>query len=220
MIVKLIAHTPEPDFLAGRAAALCVGGDIYNAYACEKALKGALKRGHESIVEHATFTFLIEGSSRVNLAQVTRHRVASYSVESQRYVEGSGKNVVVPESIAADPGLAEKYEQLLYAATMFYNDCLERGVPSEDARYGLLQGGTTKLMVTMNARELLHFFSLRCCNRAQWEIRRLADEMLRLVKPVAPIIFKNAGPGCVTAAYCPEGKGTCGEPRERSEWDG
>ena len=219
MIVKLIAHTPNPDFVAGRAATICVGGDIYNVNACIKALKGALKRGHESIVEHATFTFLLEGISRVTLAQLTRHRMASYSVESQRYVEGSGKNVLVPDSIAADPNLAMLYESLKNQADLFYEVCLEAGLQSEDARYALLQGGTTKLVVTMNARELLHFFSMRCCNRAQWEIRRLADEMLRLVKPVAPVIFENAGPGCVTDK-CPEGKGTCGKPRERSEWDG
>lgn len=220
MKVKLIAHTPEPDFLAGRAAAICVGGDIYNVNACKKALNGALKRGHVSVAEHATFTFLIEGISRVTLAQLTRHRMASYSVESQRYCEGSGQNVLMPDKIAANPGLAERYETLVRLVSDFYADCLEEDIPSEDARYGLLQGGTTKLVVTMNARELLHFFSLRCCNRAQWEIRHLADEMLRLVKPVAPIIFENAGPGCVVDGKCPEGKGTCGEPRERSEWDG
>ena len=218
MRVKLIAHTPEPDFLAGRAAAICVGGDIYNVNACKKALRGALRRGHESVVEHATFTFLIEGCSRVTLAQLTRHRVASYSVESQRYVENSGKAVLMPESIAYNPALAESYEKLRALSSLFYDACLANGIESEDARYGLLQGGTTKLVVTMNARELKHFFKMRCCNRAQWEIRRMADEMLRLVKQVAPIIFEDAGPACVTGK-CPEGKGTCGKPRERSEWD-
>ena len=218
MIIKLIAHTPEPDFLAGRAANICVGGDLYNVNECIKALKGALASGHVSVVEHATFTFLFEGSSRVNLAQHTRHRVASYSVESQRYVRGSGKGIIVPTSIAADPELAAAYEALAEHAARFYENCIVKSVPAEDARYGLLQGGTTKLIFTMNARELLHFFELRCCNRAQWEIRRLADEMLRLVKPVAPIIFANAGPGCVRGR-CPEGKKTCGEPRDKNEWE-
>lgn len=218
MNVKLIAHTIDPDFIAGKAAAICVGGDIYNVNACKKALKGALKRGHESIVEHNAFTFLIEGVSRVTLAQLTRHRMASYSVESQRYVEGSGQNVMVPGSIVSNPELAKEYETLTRVSNLFYMDCLDAGIPAEDARYGLLQSGTTKLVVTMNARELLNFFKMRCCNRAQWEIRRVADEMLRLVKPVAPIIFEDAGPGCV-AGKCPEGKGTCGKPRERSEWD-
>lgn len=218
MKVSLIAHTPDPDYIAGMAAAICVGGDIYNVNECSKALKGALASGHVSVVEHTAFTFLVESSSRVNLAQHTRHRVASYSVESQRYVEGSGKSVIVPESIAANPKLAEAYMALVEHAAIFYEDCLEEGIDSEDARYGLLQGGTTRLIVTMNARELLHFFSLRCCNRAQWEIRRMADKMLRLVKPVAPIIFANAGPKCVTENKCPEGKKTCGKPRSKDEW--
>ena len=218
MNIKLLAYTPEPDFLVGRAAAICVGGDIYNVNACKQALKGAMASGHMSVVEHATFTFLLEGSSRVNLAQHTRHRVASYSVESQRYCEGSGRNVVVPNSIASDPELAKAYECLAAHASAFYVECKRRGVDIEDARYGLLQGGTTRLIVTMNARELLHFFNVRCCNRAQWEIRGMADKMLRLVKPVAPIIFANAGPGCVHGK-CPEGKKTCGQPRTKSEWE-
>ena len=210
MKVKLIEHTPVPDFLAGRAAAICVGGDIYNVNACKKALKGALASGHESVAEHAAFTFLVTGVSRVTLAQLTRHRVASFSVESQRYCEGSGRDIIVPTSIAADPELAEAYEMLRFQADAFYIDCLAKNVPSEDARYGLLQGGTTKLMVTMNARELRHFFSLRCCNRAQWEIRELANEMLELVKPIAPVLFSEAGPGCARGK-CPE-KHPCGKP--------
>ena len=137
MKVNLIAHTPNPDYLAGRAAAICVGGDIYNVNECDKALKGALASGHVSVVEHATFTFLVEGSSRVNLAQHTRHRVASYSVESQRYVEGSGQNVVVPNSIAADPELAKEYDTLRRASSLFYMDCIEKGIPAEDARYDI-----------------------------------------------------------------------------------
>lgn len=222
MNVKLIAHTPRPDTLAGTAAAICVGGvggHIYNMNACAKALKGALASGHESIVEHVSFTFMVEGVSRVTLAQLTRHRIASYSVESQRYVENSGQSAIIPNSIASDPELAEAYETLVAHAVVFYEDCIQKGVPAEDARYGFLQGGTTRLLVTMNARELLHFFKLRTCNRAQWEIRRLADEMLRLVKPVAPIIFENAGPGCVTEGKCPEGKKTCGQPRDKFTWD-
>ena len=154
----------------------------------------------------------------MTLAQLTRHRVASYSVESQRYVEGSGQDVMVPGSIASNPELSKTYDTLRRVSALFYMDCLEAGIPSEDARYGFLQGGTTKLVVTMNARELKHFFKMRCCNRAQWEIRRMADEMLRQVRPVAPILFEEAGPGCVDGK-CPEGKGTCGNPRDRSEWD-
>lgn len=218
MIVKLIAYTPDPDKLCGMAAALCTGQDIDNDLVCESALRGALRRGHESVAEHASFSFLVEGVSRVMLAQNTRHRLASYSVESQRYVKGSGLSVVVPERIAADPELAEEFEIMAHAAAMFYEGCLERGVPSEDARYGLLQAGTTQLVMSMNARELRHFFSLRCCNRAQWEIRSLADDMLRQVKQAAPVLFENAGPSCVAGA-CPEGGGSCTHPRKRGEWD-
>lgn len=210
MKVKLIEHTPVPDFLAGRAAALCVGGDIYNVNACKKALRGALASGHESVAEHASFTFLVEGISRVTLAQLTRHRMASFSVESQRYCEGSGKGIIVPTSIAADPELARQYESLKAYADLFYDVCLEAGIPSEDARFGLLQAGTTKLVMTMNARELRHFFSLRCCNRAQWEIRDLAKRMLELVQPIAPVLFEGAGPGCARGK-CPE-KHPCGKP--------
>lgn len=218
MNVRLIANTPNPDFVAGRAATICVGGDLHNVNECNKALRGALRRGHESVVEHASFTFLVEGISRVTLAQLTRHRMASFSVESQRYVKGSGKDIKVPTSIMSDPELANEYVDMLNAACKFYDKCLEKGVESEDARYGLLQGGTTRLVMTMNARELRHFFKLRCCNRAQWEIRQLADEMLHQVKEVAPIIFENAGPGCVNHK-CPEGKNTCLKPRRKDEWD-
>ena len=219
MIVKLIAYTPEPDKLCGMAAALCTGQDIGNDRVCESALRGALRRGHESVAEHACFSFLVEGVSRVTLAQLTRHRIASFSVESQRYVKGSGREAVVPVRIAAYPDLAARFESLAEKAALFYADCLERGILSEDARYGLLQAGTTRLVMTMNARELRHFFSLRCCNRAQWEIRSLADEMLLQVKPVAPVLFENAGPGCVAKGACPEGDGGCALPRKRGEWD-
>lgn len=219
MIVKLLAYTPDPDKLCGMAAALCTGQENNNDRVCESALRGALWRGHESVAEHACFSFLVEGVSRVTLAQLTRHRIASFSVESQRYVKGSGREVVAPVRIAAYPDLAARFESLAEKAALFYTDCLERGILSEDARYGLLQAGTTRLVMTMNARELRHFFSLRCCNRAQWEIRSLADEMLRQVKRVAPVLFENAGPGCVAKGACPEGGGSCALPRKRGEWD-
>ena len=211
MEVKLISHTPDPEFLAGRAAAICTGGNLCDRNACLKALKGALASGHGSVVEHVVYTFYVEGLSRVTLAQLTRHRVASYSVESQRYVENSGQSCVVPDTIAADPELAAAFEALLGKAAIFYEDCISKGVPAEDARYGFLQAGQTRLILTMNARELLHLFSMRCCSRAQWEIRALVDRMLELCRPTAPVIFKNAGPGCVRGG-CPEGKRSCGHP--------
>lgn len=217
MNVKLISHTPNPDFRAGQAAAICVGGNLGDVVTCSNALKHAMASGHMSVAEHACFSFRVEGISRVTLAQLTRHRVASFSVESQRYVENSGMDVVVPDSIAADPEIMEAYETLACHAGVFYANCIKKGIPAEDARYGFLQGGKTRLTLTMNARELLHLFSLRCCNRAQWEIRELTDEMLRQCKQVAPELFANAGPGCV-CGRCPEAK-PCDEPRDRSEWE-
>lgn len=212
MNVCLIGHTMNPITVCGEAAAICTASDDYLG-----ALRGALACGHESVIEHASFTFRTEGVSRVLLAQITRHRIASYSVESQRYVEGSGLSAVVPPSIAADPVLAAEYEVLAAAAARFYGHCLDRGVPAEDARYGLLMGGTTQYIVTMNARELLHLFELRTCNRAQWEIRRLADLMLTEVEHAAPELFKKAGAACMQGKPCPEGKKSCGHPRKRED---
>lgn len=210
MNVCLIGHTMNPITVCGEAAAICTASDDYLG-----ALRGALACGHESVIEHASFTFRIEGVSRVLLAQITRHRLASYSVESQRYVKGSGLSVVVPESIAADPELAEEFEIMAHAAAMFYEGCLAKGIEPEDARYGLLMGGATNLIMTMNARELLHFLELRTCNRAQWEIRRLADLMLAEVENAAPELFKRAGCACMQGKPCPEGKKSCGHPRKR-----
>lgn len=212
MNVCLISHTLNPITICGEAAAICTASDDYLG-----ALRGALACGHESVIEHAYFTFRTEGVSRVLLAQITRHRIASYSVESQRYVEGSGLSTVVPPSIAADPALAAEYEALAAAAARFYRHCLEKGIEPEDARYGLLMGGTTQYIVTMNARELLHLFELRTCNRAQWEIRNLADEMLKACEVVAWELFKNAGAACMQGKPCPEGKKSCGHPRKRKD---
>jgi thymidylate synthase (FAD) len=174
-------------------------------------LREALKRGHESVAEHATFTFLIEGISRVTLAQLTRHRLASFSVQSQRYRGADADIVVFPESYAAHV-YRDSVDDLLMQAAELYNEMVYDGVATEDARYILPQGITTTLMMTANARELRHFFSLRCCNRAQWEIRQLADEMLKLCKGVAPVLFADAGAGCVRGR-CPEGSKSCGKPR-------
>lgn len=209
MNVCLIGHTMNPITVCGEAAATCTGSDDYFG-----ALRGALARGHASVVEHATFSFHIEGISRVTLAQLTRHRLASFSVESQRYVRGSGMEVITPDAIAADPILSAEYGVLTEAAAKFYGHCLGKGIEPEDARYGLLQGGTTSLVMTMNVRELRHFFSLRCCNRAQWEIRDLADRILRLCMEAAPEVFKGSGCACMQGKPCPEGKKSCGRPRK------
>ncbi|MFZ5755226.1 MAG: FAD-dependent thymidylate synthase [Bacillota bacterium] len=233
MQVRLVRHTPAPEEIIAMGAKLC-----YSAVDVDKLESGIqekdqgpfieklMKLGHLSPVEHASFTFAIEGVSRSLLAQITRHRIASFSVQSQRYVgEHSAGNedgvfdYIVPPRIEA---LGEEYLRIFHEqmATIqkwydFWNKALgEQGEQSqEDARFVLPNAAETKMLVTMNARELLHFFSLRCCNRAQWEIRELSTRMLKLAKAAAPNIFKNAGPGCLEGP-CPEGKMTCGKQKE------
>ncbi len=211
MRVELISHTVDPAALCGKAAAMCTNTDHYSS-----ALKHAVGSGHTSVLEHAVFTFEVEGLSRAALAQLTRHRLASFDVQSQRYVKLDNWKAVIPNSVSQSGMLAEA-EDCIRNCMDIYQQLLEAGVPAEDARYVTPQGITTELIMTMNARELLHFFSLRTCNRAQWEIRKLADEMLKICKKVAPIIFAHAGPGCVTGT-CPEKK-PCGHPRNHEEWE-
>ena len=179
-----------------------------------------MQRGHLSVTEHANFTFAVEGVSRALLAQLTRHRLASFSVQSQRYVSmAEGFDYVIPPAIEA-LGEDAKQEFIRQMETMqaWYCDWQEKlggagESANEDARFVLPNAAATRLVVTMNARELMHFFSLRCCNRAQWEIRELAEKMFTLVYPVAPHIFAKAGPACLCGA-CPEGKMCCGKTAE------
>ena len=203
MNVTLMRHTPAAEELCGYAAALCTGFEGYPL----KALKGALASGHESVAEHASFTFYIDGVSRVLLAQLTRHRIASFSVQSQRYCGCDPTDVIQPASFE-DKRFTGSVNAVLRKVEDLYNAMVTEGIPEEDARFIVPQGVTCKLMMTMNARELRHFFSLRCCNRAQWEIRELAQEMLRQCKEVAPVLFADAGAGCVRGA-CPEGAKSC-----------
>lgn len=205
MKVKLIRHTCEPEMLAGYAAAKC-----YKGKDPRKSLEVAMEGGHESVLEHTVWTFEVDEVSRVLLAQITRHRLASFSVQSQRYT-GADMNMVVPESmVVAD--LVDDIVEARRAVDRLYKHARALGVPHEDCRYFTLQGGHTGFVMTMNTRELRHFFSLRMCARAQWEIRELADKMLELVKEVAPVLFADAGPGCVRG-HCPEGEKSCGKPR-------
>ena len=211
MKVELIAHTADAAFLCGQAAAVCTASKNH-----ESALKHAVASGHTSVLEHAVFTFRVEGLSMAALAQLTRHRLASFDIQSQRYVKLSNWKAVIPNSIVCS-GFAEEADSLIRESMALYQRMVDAGIPAEDARYVTPQAVTTELVMTMNARELLHFFSLRTCNRAQWEIRRLADEMLAICRRTVPEIFVHAGPGCVTGK-CPEKK-PCGTPRERGEWD-
>lgn len=221
MNVTLIsAPQLHPDILAGYAAALCYdSGDI------KRSLAGAMAGGHHSVAEHASFSFYVEGVSRALLAQLTRHRIASFSVQSQRYVSMADKfEYVIPPSISEvlGDGAVEDYKRQMSLMHDWYCQWQERlnkaGLKGEkanqDARFVLPNACCTTLVMTMNARELMRFFELRCCNRAQWEIRELAWKMLAECKEAAPILFKDAGPGCLRGK-CPEGMRSCGKPYDR-----
>lgn len=230
--VVLLKHTPDPQELIAMGAKLCYSSaDINNlqrgieSKSQESFLQRLLDSGHLSPIEHASFTFGVEGVSRALLAQVTRHRIASFSVKSQRYVsevsaarEDHVFGYIIPPRIEElGPEYVEIFKKQMGQIQEWYDFWVEKlgntgESTNEDARFVLPNAAETKLLVTMNARELLHFFSLRCCNRAQWEIRALATEMLRQVKKVAPVIFRDAGPDCLKGP-CPEGKMTCGRSR-------
>lgn len=220
MIVKLLAYTQNADAICAAAGKSCYSekpsADLVGADDPGKTLGKIVGMGHHSVIEHASFTFSVEGVSRALTHQLVRHRVASFSQQSQRYVSMDKPTYVVPETIKDNPDLLKIYTDTMDIIWKAYND-LQKSVPPEDARYVLPNGCTTNITVTMNARELLHFFSLRCCNRAQWEIRELADRMLALCMEVSPTIFKTAGAPCIRGP-CPEGKLTCGKPKRHERF--
>ena len=225
MKVHLLNFTRNPEETVAQAARLCYSNkridQLRETTIEEKAdriIKKIMKLGHYSVLEHVSFSFGIEGISRITSHQLVRHRIASFSQQSQRYVEVGEKQVyVLPENIEnSKKDLSSKYRELTGMCFSFYQEMLAEGIPAEDARYILPQGITTSIIFTANARELIHFFRLRCCNRAQWEIRDLAIALLKLVKDVAPNIFKDAGPSCLIGP-CPEGEMTCGQPWKREE---
>ena len=242
--VILISHTPNPEHTIASAAKLCYSAssinDLRDNLSDEKAasfVEMLSEIGHESPIEHASFTFGIEGVSRAFLAQITRHRIASYSVKSQRYVAESSFEYILPPEIAADSEAKRLYLEAMEDDNKKYNqiadilkqkhikEFLAEGKDEktaarmaekkaiEDARFVLPNACETKMVVTMNARSLMNFFRHRCCNRAQWEIREVADQMLALVSAVAPELFKKAGPPCLVGP-CPEGKMSCGKAKE------
>ena len=234
MKVVLVRHTLSPEEVVALGARLCYSkarvDDLLERVEAKDQTDFVHKimgMGHDSVLEHASFTFGIEGVSRTLLAQITRHRVASFSVQSQRYVSyESGFGYIVPPKIEAlgEDAVAE-FEQQMATIHQWYTDWQKKlGTGeggNEDARFVLPGACETRMMVTMNVRELRHFFSLRMCSRAQWEIRALAAEMHRLCMEVAPTLFENAGPGCLRGA-CPEGEKTCGKMlqirQERKAW--
>ncbi|MEN6429233.1 MAG: FAD-dependent thymidylate synthase [Coriobacteriales bacterium] len=219
MDVKLMYHTPDPERAIASAARLCyapVGAaellETMSPEAVRRVLKTVITSGHLSALEHASYTFAVEGVSRAMTHQLVRHRLASYNQQSQRYVRyDSPPTFVEPESVAADAEAHAIFERATSEAFTSYRSLVDRGIPAEDARYVLPNAMETKIVITMNVRELLHFFELRCCKRAQWEIRELALRMLELVEPTAPYIFMDAGASC-RRGPCGEGKMTCGDP--------
>lgn len=241
MKVTLLTHTPMPEYSVASAAKLCYSRsdiDSIRENLDDEKVSGFVEMlaqiGHESPIEHASFTFGIEGVSRSLLAQITRHRMASFSVQSQRYVKEAQFEYVLPPEIENNEQAKEIYIANMEKAQAdydklteilskkHYEDFINMGQDEktakrnaekkaiEDARFVLPNACTTKMIMTMNARSLLNFFSHRCCNRAQWEIRELATQMYKLVYEVAPHIFAKAGPPCTRGA-CTEGKMACGE---------
>lgn len=227
--VILLRHTPNPEETVAMAAKLCYSPSDITALKDKIETKDQktfvdrlVKMGHMSPVEHASFTFAIEGISRACSHQLVRHRLASYSQQSQRYVsEESGFDYVIPPVIKDDREMKKMFIAFMDEAQNAYNAMVkklnEKGIKGEsanqDARFILPNAAETKIMVSMNARELLHFFRQRCCNRAQWEIRHMAEEMLKLARKAAPTIFQKAGPGCLYSP-CPEGEYSCGKIKE------
>ena len=218
MRVELLAYTPNADVICASAGNSCYSSspahEIMGDVDSERILNRIVGMGHHSVIEHAVFTFSVEGVSRALTHQLVRHRIASFSQQSQRYVSMDDPSYVVPHTIEGDPEAMALFESTMDAIWKAYSDLESMGIPPEDARYVLPNGCTTNITITMNARERLHFFSLRCCNRAPWEIREMADRMLDLCLEVSPVIFRNAGPPCVRGP-CPEGRLTCGEPRSK-----
>ena len=226
MQVTLLTHTGDPEQIVAAAARLCYSPsnitDITESLTPNKAAKFIAKLfalGHESPFEHAVFTFGIEGVSRALTHQLVRHRMASYSQQSQRYVDGGNFDIIIPDSIQSDEKALASFQNAILQTQNVYKQLTELGVSKEDARFVLPNASDTRIIMTANARSLFNFFKHRCCARAQWEIKHLADEMLRLVKQVAPAIFECAGPSCLRGK-CPEGEMTCGNLQVRMEYMG
>lgn len=245
MKVELLAHTPDPEKLVATAAKLCYSSSdissLREGLTEEKTrdfISMLVSIGHESVMEHVSFTFGIEGISRACSHQLVRHRIASYSQKSQRYVNENGFDFITPPAISELPEANSEFDRVIAEITKSYEKIADiltekhksvfiaegldektaaskaRKLANEDARFLLPNACETKIVVTMNVRSLFNFFRHRCCSRAQWEIRAVANEMLKLCCKTAPHIFANAGPSCVTDGKCPEGKMTCGKFNE------
>lgn len=218
MKVRLLAYTPEPEKVIATAARICYSNkaDIntiaedFTDEEISSFVEQLISTGHKSVLEHSSFTFGIEGISRCLTHEIVRHRLASYSQRSQRYCAEGECEFVYPVGYQTSEKAEEVFEASLANSKQDYKDLMSEGVPKEIARYVLPNATMTRIIVTMNARELLHFFALRSCSRALPEMQELANLMIAEVKTVAPVLFKKAGPSCVQLGYCPEGKRCCG----------
>jgi len=247
--VRLLSHTPDAEKLVATAAKLCYSSsdieslrDGLTEDKVESFIDMIVSIGHESVLEHVSFTFGIEGISRACSHQLVRHRIASYSQKSQRYVNENGFEFITPPAIEELPEAKSEFDRTINEITKSYEklaalltekhtaEFIKQGMDekaarskasklaNEDARFVLPNACETKIVVTMNVRSLFNFFRHRCCNRAQWEIRAVANEMLRQCLETAPHLFAHAGPSCVAEGKCPEGKMTCGKINEVREY--
>ena len=215
MKVKLIGYSSNPEKIPAMAAKLT--HSIAKPEELEKTpenelksiLKHVINLGHTSVIEHTNFTFAISDVSRSLTHQLVRHRIASYAQQSQRYVNLIKPNYIIPPKINSNKKMKKAYEETMEIIWKQYNKLIEMNIPPEDSRYILPNAACTNIIVTMNARSLLNFFELRCCLHAQWEIRILANLMLKELKKKAPIIFKNAGPSCKSKGICTENNTDC-----------
>ena len=212
MKVELLAHTESPDDAVDKYASICYGGKFETSKNHNR-LRDCIASGHTSVLEHANFTFYIKDVSRILLAELTRHRIASYTVESSRYVK---YNKLKPEELVPAirnvnvPDITKDwFYDYIEESVKLYDMLLKDGMSAEDARVILPLGTKTDIIMTINARSLLNLFELRCCNRAYWEIQAVADEMLKLVKEIAPVMFEDAGPKCIRTGKCREAR-PCG----------
>jgi len=222
MKVILLSHTPNPDQLVAAAARLCyapIGAEQLLETMTEKQVnklvEDLMAMGHESPIEHVSFTFAIEGVSRAMSHQLVRHRLASYSQQSQRYVKQDAFEYIMPPSVQANPQARAVFLQQMTAIQESYHKLLALEIPREDARYVLPNACETKIVMTMNARSLYNFFQQRLCQRAQWEIRTLAEAMRRELIAVSPLLFGKTGPKCEMEGYCSQGKMSCGRKPTR-----
>lgn len=211
--VKLVNHTPNPELTVAVAARACIRNLDYEAIRAElshedvqRILKSLIEKNHHSPLEHASFTFIISGVSRVLTHQLVRHRIASHSQLSQQRTNSSRLQFTTPPEIQQYPELAEEYQDIMKRCQELYRHFVRSGVSKGSARYVLPSAFNTRIVTTINARSLLNLLAQRECEVEDWEFREVALLMHSELMKVAPDIFQSAGPLCVTRDHCPEGE--------------